>query len=206
MRSLELPLVSIGVPDVWKLQELYPPEKIPLSISVKLETADYYFVRLACSFRPRHKEIAIENARFILVFEQTDGEFPIAYDVHPFLVEKENKKSMKFSLNPTLKFMQVEAGIGESEFGFEYSELTPIVSATGVMEPTPVWEYQEAPGYSIRGSKLMHILMKVSKDLHPIFATATVYAKLRAHGNLLDAVFGLEPSHAHSHISMLLVE
>jgi hypothetical protein len=204
--NFNLPLVSIGIPDVWKLQDLYPKGKIPRSIAVKLGEADYYFVRLACSFRPQYKEIAIENARFCLFFQPTQGELPVAYDVHPFLIEKEVKKNAKFSLNPTLKFMQMEASAGEFEFGFEYNELIPIVSATGVMEANPAWEYKEAPGYSIQGSKLMHILMRVPKGLHPILASATIDAKLRAYGSILNAVFGLEETKAGAHLSMLLVD
>jgi hypothetical protein len=206
LKKSNLPLVSIGIPDVWKLQDLYPKQKIPRSISVKLEESDFYFVRLACSFRPIHQEIAIENATFCLLFQYTDGELPIAYDMHPLLIEKEDKKNVRFSLNPTLKFVQLETSLGEIEFGFEYNELTPLISATGVMEPNPAWEYKEAAGHILQGSKLMHLLMKVPKGLRPIFAAASIDAKLRAYGSLLNAIFGPEEPQAHANLSMLLVK
>src|SRR5262249_40621983 len=183
IRDFMLPIVSIGVPEVWKLQDLYSKGSIPKNISAKLNEADFYFIRLACSFRPKYKEVAVENARFCLFFQPTHGELPIAYDVYPLLIEKENKKSAKFSLNPTLKFTQIAGSMGQGEFGFEYSDLIPIVSATGVMEANPAWEYKEAPGFLIQGSKFMHILMRAPKGLHPIFAFASIDAKLRAYGS-----------------------
>lgn len=206
LRDNNLPLVSIGRPDVWRLQDLYPKGKIPKVINTKLNEADFYFVRLACSFRPQYKEIAIEYAKFSFFFQPTKSEWPIAYDMHPVLIEHSIKKNSRFSLNPTLKFMEVEATMGELEFGFEYNELIPIVSATGIMEANPVWEYREAPGSLIQGSKLMHILVKVPKGLSPIFATASIDAKLRAYGSLLNTVFGLEESRAAAHLSLVLVE
>lgn len=206
LTSASLPIVSIGVPDVWKLQDLYSNTQIPKNISVKLKGSDYYFIRLACSFRPQYKEIAIENAKFCLFFQPTNGEIPIAYDMHPILIENEVKKNVKVSLNPTLKFFQIEADIGKIDFGFEYNELIPSISATGLMETNPAWEYQEAPGYSIQGSKLMHILLRAPKGQHPIMASASLDAKLRANGSLLNAVFGLEATKAQAHLEMLFVE
>src|SRR5258708_5735622 len=50
-----MPVVSIGQPETWALENLYPPGKLPQPIQTKLDQADFYLVRLSCSFRPPHK-------------------------------------------------------------------------------------------------------------------------------------------------------
>src|SRR6266571_8077741 len=62
-----MPIVSIGQPETWPLQDLYPPRKLPRPIRTKLSQADFYLVRLSCAFRSLHKESRIEWARFRVV-------------------------------------------------------------------------------------------------------------------------------------------
>src|SRR5436309_2095909 len=59
-----MPVVSIGQSETWTLQDFYSPSKLPRPIQRKLTQADFYLVRLSCSFRPVHEESRVEWARF----------------------------------------------------------------------------------------------------------------------------------------------
>jgi len=80
--------------------------------------------------------------------------------------------------------------MGGIEFGFEYSELQPIISAAGVGEPRPSWDYQEAKGTRVQGSKWMHLLLNVPKGMKPVRATLDLTADVEMRGSLLQVVMG----------------
>jgi hypothetical protein len=65
----------------------------------------------------------------------------------------------------TLKFQEVEAGIGGMDFGFEYSEIQPTISASGAGESEPAWDFSTAAGAQVQGSKWMHLLLKVGTEM-----------------------------------------
>jgi len=201
-----LPLVSIGKPEAWGLLEVYPRKKMPRPLLKKLEEADFYLVRLPCSFRPRHKEIAIEWARYTLYLHAIREEPLIAFDLHPLMVTKEVKRNVKVTLNPALKFQELEASAGEIAFGIEYTELQPIISAAGAGESEPSWDYTEFKGTFIQGSKFMHLILKAPKGAYPLHATADVVATLRAYGSLLNVVIGLDEKTAQDRLNMVLIE
>jgi hypothetical protein len=171
-----------------------------------LDKSDFYLVRFACSFRPEYDEIEIEHARFNVSLRQTPNGFPVAYDINPMQVEKEIKHNVKFAFNPTLKFTQFEGSLGEVGYGLEYSELTPIISANGVGESNPSWDYSKAKGFELSGSKIMHMMMKVAKNAHPVLANALIIAKLRIHGSLIGSIMGQDETESYNHLSMVLVE
>lgn len=179
----DLPVVSIGQPEVWPLAEVYPPEKMPSTLRAKLEEADFYLARLACSFRPRRDDVEVEWARFLVHLVPDDaGLQPIAFDLHPLQVTQEVRRSVKVSLSPTLKFMEIEAGVGGGEFGFEYPELQPLVSAMGAGEAKPSWDYEEAKGVRVQGSKWMHLLAKAPKGMASGKAVLDIAADVTVRG------------------------
>src|SRR5258708_9016647 len=92
-----MPVVSIGQPETWLIQDLYPPRKLPLPIRTKLSQADFYLVRLSCSFRPLHEESRVEWARFrvALLPHSSTGAQPIAYDCYPQQMTQEVKRQVK---------------------------------------------------------------------------------------------------------------
>lgn len=160
----DLPIVSIGQPEVWSLEQVFPPKKLPSALQSKLKEADFYFVRMACSFRSKRDNIQVEWARFLVhLLPDTAGRQPIAFDLHPLQVTQEVRRNVKVSLSPTLKFQEAEGSFGGVEFGFEYPELQPLINAEGAGEPNPNWDYQEARGVRVQGSKWMHLLVKVPK-------------------------------------------
>src|SRR5690606_1944150 len=139
-------------------------------LRAKLDESDFYLIRFSCSFRPVQNEKKIEWARFIVqLYPGEDGQ-PIAFDMHPVMVSQEVKHNVKLTLSPTIKFQ--ELGLGASlagiDFGLEYLELHPIISAAGIGEGLGSWDYEEARGSKIQGSKYMHMLLKVPKRMKPV--------------------------------------
>jgi hypothetical protein len=162
-----MPVVAIGQPETWPLQDVYPPGKLPRQIRTKLSQANFYLVRLSCSFRPVHKESRVEWARFrtALLPHPSTGAQPIAFDVYPHQVMQEVKRQVKVTLSPALKFQELEASPGSAEFGFEYAELIPLVSAAIGASFDPSWDYRAGPGQEVQGTKWMHLLIKAPKEL-----------------------------------------
>ena len=200
-----LPIVSIGWPETWALPEVYPPEKMPPALRAKLEEADFYLVRLACSFRPVRREKQVQWARFIVYLHpDAAGRQPIAFDLHPLMVTQEVRRNVKVTLSPSLKFHEIEGSVGGIEFGFEYSELQPIISASGAGEARPSWDYEEAKGTRVQGSKWMHLLLKAPKGMKPVRATLDLTADVAMHGSLLQVVMGKEEV-ARDRLSVKLV-
>lgn len=181
IKTDELPIVSIGSPETWNLTELYEPDKIPRAIQTRLDEANFYLVRLSCSFRPIKDEIQISRAYFAAeLLPDSNNQQPIAYDLYPSEVNQEVKRNFKITLNPTLKFEKVEGSIGSTEFGIEYPELQPVIIATGVGEREPAWEYQKAKGRAIQGSKSMHLLLKVPKHMQRVRAKLKLTADIES--------------------------
>ena len=61
----ELPSVSIGLPEVWALDELFSGDALPRHLSDLRRRFDLYFVRFACSFLRRPQLETVEWARFL---------------------------------------------------------------------------------------------------------------------------------------------
>jgi hypothetical protein len=161
----ELPVVSIGLPEVWPLASLYRSKPMSPFLQASLKDADFYFVRLVCSFRPNTSTL-IDWARFsIALLPDTSGRQPLAFDLHPSMVYQKIQHHVKVVLNPTLKFQEIEGGLGEIEFGLEYPELQPIITASGIGEAVPSWDYETARGLRVQGSKFMHLLLKAPKGM-----------------------------------------
>lgn len=193
-----LPIVSIGLPEIWSLTDLYPTDKIAPLLKAKHEEADFYIVRFSCSFRPVPGGKQIEWARFIVqLYSGIEGQ-PIAFDLHPLMVTQEVKHSVRVTLSPTLKFQDVGASFGGIDFGLEYVELHPIISATGIGEGQPSWDYEEAKGLKVQGSKFMHMLLKVPKGMKPVEAFLDLVADVRIQDKVLRLSVGKEKVIAES--------
>lgn len=161
----EMPVVSIGQPETWPLRDLYPSGKLPRQFRIKLNQADFYLIRFSCSFRPLHKESRIEWARFrtALLPDSQTGAQPIAFDLYPQQVVQEVKRQVKVTLSPQIKFQEVEASLGTADFGFEYTEQIPLITAALGTSFDPSWDYGVGTGHAVQGTKWMHLLVKAPK-------------------------------------------
>jgi hypothetical protein len=204
LRSLRV--VTIGQPETWSLPDLYPPRKVPRPIRTKLSQADFYLVRLSCSFRPLHEESRVEWARFraALLPHPTTGEQPLAFDFYPQDVMQEMKRQIKVTLSPMLKFQELEASLGSAEFGFEYNEQIPLISATIGGSFDPMWDYRAGPGQAVQGTKWMYLLVKAPKGLASGRALLELDADVLVKGARLSAVFWRQQEQAAAQLTVPL--
>lgn len=203
-----LPMVSIGKPVITPVADLLGPGKMPAMLQTQLAELDFYLVRLACSFRPRYKEITIEQAIFtVFLLSRSSHDVPTAYDLHPRDVKQEIKRDAKFVLSPSLKFLEAEVSLGQVLVPLEQTELLPVIAASGVGENCPSWEYRQTKNFPLTGSKLMWILLETHKGVRPVTATTEITAKVNAYGGLLDTFIGLdkEDQEVQSHLTWKLV-
>jgi hypothetical protein len=178
-----LPIITIGWPDVWPLPERYPLERMLPPMHAQLQTADFYVIHLACSFRPLPGRARVGWARFhVFLLPDSQGRQPLAYDISPVDISQEVKRQVKVTLAPTLKFHMVDAKVASLEGTWEYPELQPIIVGAGIGEATPTWDYRVATGVAgIQGAKRMDLLVKAPKGMPAATAqlalTGQVYAE-----------------------------
>jgi hypothetical protein len=179
----DLPVVSIGRPEVWTLPEFYGTEDLPAPVVAKLGDASFYLVRLSCSFRPTKNKTRVEWARLtITLHPDAAGRIGTAFDLHPLRVTQEVKRSVNVSLSPTLKFQEVQASIGGASFGLEYPELQPTISASGAGESEPSWDFSASAGERVEGSKWMHLLVKAPRTMTACEASLELTADIVGSG------------------------
>ena len=161
-----LPVVGIGQPEWWPVTDLYPAGELPRYLSTKLEEADFFLVRLNCSFRPSNSRATIEWARFwVRLLSDTEGRQPIAFDVYPREVTKEIERDVRMTFSPSFTFGQVGAAIGEAGFSLHYTQLEPVVTAAGVGESAVDWSMMDMAGLYVLGSKWMYLVVKAPKGM-----------------------------------------
>ena len=201
-----MPVVSIGQSETWTLQDFYSPSKLPRPIRTKLSQADFYLVRLSCSFRPVHEESRVEWARFraALLPHPSTGAQPIAFDLYPQQVMQEVKHQVKVTLSPLLKFQELEASLGSAEFGFEYTELIPLISAAIGAGFDPSWDYRAGPGQEVQGTKWMHLLVKAPKGMTSGRALLDLEADVLVGGVRLPVVFWRKQEQAPEQLTVSL--
>ena len=201
-----LPVASIGQPESWSLPDLYPPKKLPRPIRAMLSQADFYLVRLSCSFRPLHEESRVEWARFraALLPHPTTGKQPLAFDFYPQQVVQEVKRQLKVTLSPMLKFQELEANLGNAEFGFEYTEQIPVISATIGGSFDPMWDYRAGPGQAVQGTKWMYLLVKAPKALTSGRALLELDADVLVKGARLSVVLRRQQKQATAQLIVSL--
>ncbi len=201
-----MPVVSIGQAETWTLQDFYSPGKLPRPIQTKLNQADFYLVRLSCSFRPVHQESRVEWARFraALLPHSSTGAQPIAFDLYPQQVVQEVKHQIKVTLSPLLKFHVLETGLGSAEFGFEYTELIPLVSAAVGAGFDPSWDYRAGPGQAVQGTKWMYLLVKAPKGMTSGRALLDLEADVLVGGVPLPVIFWRQQEQAAAQLTISL--
>ena len=201
-----MPVVSIGQPETWALQDLYAPRKLPQPIRTKLGEADFYLVRLTCSFRPLHEESRVEWARFrvTLLPHPSTGAQPMAFDLYPQQVMQEVKRQVKVTLSPLLKFQELEASFGSAEFGLEYMEQVPLISAALGVGFDPSWDYGAGRGREVLGTKWMYLLIKAPKGLTSGRALLDLEADVLVRGVPLPVVFWRQQEQAAERLAVSL--
>jgi hypothetical protein len=200
-----LPVVSIGQPQSWPLADLFDAAQMPATVRASLANADFYLVRLACSFRPAHDEGRIEWARFLVeMHPDAAGRQPLTESQHPVEITQPVQHQLKFSLSPTFTFQPVQVSVGDASAGVEYQELRPRISAAGIGTSQASWDYFEVPGIEIVGGKWMHLVARAPKGTSGVSADLSVTADVRVGGRVLRAVIGSRRQPVHDRRQALL--
>jgi hypothetical protein len=187
----DFPSVSVGVPNTWAIRELYSNSKLPQSFKSKMAKNDFYLSQLFCSFRPKHGGPSIEWARFAVeLLPDADGRMPLAYDLFPRLVAQELRRNVKVAFSPSIKFHELEGKAGDLSFGLEYTELQPVISAAGLGEAKPSWDYETARGVKVQGGKVMYLLAQAPKGMAAATARLTLVADVATGSGLFRSVLG----------------
>lgn len=183
-------VLTIGVPDTWKVTDFYKPGTMPYPMQAKLAEADFYAVRFGCSFRVKPREAEVEYARFIVRLQpDAEGRQPLAFDLHPLMVTQDIKRSVKVALSPVLKFQQLEAEAGSAEWGWEYTELQATISASGGSEAESSWDYSTAKGIStVQGTKWMHMLVRAPRGMPKGEVALDLWADMKVRGGDLPVL------------------
>jgi len=184
-----LPIVKISHPKVWPLPEVYSPDKMPDLLRAKLEEADFYLVRTMCSFRPTRETNRLSWARFgVHLLPSLTEQQPFAYDLYPKEVYQEVRHQVKVNFSPTLTFQELTAGVGGVQFGLEYAELQPRISAAIIGDNIASWDYEEARGIRLQGSKTMYLLVEAPKGMPSAWASLDLVADVQVRGSFLAAL------------------
>lgn len=185
----DMPIVSIGQPEHWRVQDLYAPQKLPRSIRSKLNQDDFHLVRFTCTFRPVTDESRVKWARFRvnLCPNSSTGPYPLAFDLYPQQVVQEVRRSIKVTFSPLLKFQELEASVGRAEFGFEYTEQVPLISGTLGTSFDPTWSYDAGRKRRVEGTKEMYLLIKAPKGLANAQAQLELDADVLVRGTVIAA-------------------
>jgi hypothetical protein len=186
----ESPVVTVGEPQVWNIAEVYQIEALPLpaSISLLLREADFFLVRLACSFRPGRRT-HLEWARFAVNLSALNpaAPDPVALDLHPLELYDQMQRNVHIKLSPALKFTEIEATIGEVGLELQYNELIPVITAVGVQERNFSWELQETEQHPLRGARWFHTMLKRPRGAGGIIARFEVVTDAVTSRGLLRA-------------------
>lgn len=192
----DVPVVSIGMPRAWPVSALPSPQldtAVAMGAVAPVIGADEtaFLLRLACSFRPRSDKTQVTWARFTARLIADDEEVtPIALDLYPSTVEVERKVSRRLTVSPRLKLAEVEASAGDIETTVEYPAVEPVVSAGGTHENVVSWDFSEAPGYTVRGGKLLIAVVAAPRHIRRMEVTSAIQADLRHKGLRLPSWLG----------------
>lgn len=168
----ERPRVTIGEPMVWNVAEVYRAEgkPMPTRLALLLREAEAYVAQFACSFRLA-RNTQVEWARFSVYMQpRTGSTSPLTLDLHPLEVYDQVQRDVRIVLDPSLKFGQVEAALGEVAFELKYNELVPVITAAGVQESHFSWDLRKTDEHPLQGTRFFHALIKRPQEAQGVRA------------------------------------
>ena len=103
-----------------------------------------------------------------------------------------------------LKFQELEASLGSAEFGFEYTEQVPLISAAVGAGFDPSWDYGAGSRREVLGTKWMYLLIKAPKGLTSGRALLDLEADVLVRGVRLPVVFWRQREQAAKQLTVSL--
>lgn len=200
--AAQLPIVKIGRPRAWAIDELVLSEDLPAEVKSSLKDRRFFVLRLACSFHPQHDDVSLAWAQLALQLKPDHkGHVPLAFDMFPMSVERERKAGKRISLSLNLKFRNVETGTREFAYSVEYPAIEPIMTATGIGEPTLSWNFTAIPGFPLIGAKLLHVVVAAPRALRHLTVALTLTADLDYVQRRFSAWLRSDPNQTYPWIS-----
>ena len=86
--------------------------------------------------------------------------------------------------------MEMEAGIGEVGRTIEYPAVEPVISANGIDEPTPSWDFSASRGSPVNGGKLLFAVVSAPRAINGLRVSMSMAATLDHQGLRLPALLG----------------
>jgi len=206
IRPSKLPVVSVGrYTKFLHVTDLVEKDKLPNDVKTQLKKNDIYYLRAACSFRPKDGEYEIEMAQYLLDFECEDNEKLVILDIFPREDILTVKKNVKLGLTPSLSFGELDVNFGGASLDFMYDEIQPKVYGNGIGEDKADWTYYKREGYPIYGSKVMHVLFEIPQKVKTLKCKVSLSAKINIGSRLERIILGRPPESAKALLKMELL-
>ena len=125
-----------------------------------------------------------------------------AFDLHPREVQDEVTTDIKVAISPSLKFTEiVEASLGTLDLAIQYKKLEPVIVGTGVLEPSPGWDFSRTKRQDVRGAKFLHLIIKRPKAVDAVRTTFELQAQVRIRQGILRSAIEQE---ARKHLAAVM--
>lgn len=172
---LEQPIITIGKPSFWTLNELIPTSNL------KQLGFPSVFILARFVFSLRVLSSPVEQASLIVNLSSTQGT-PTAFDLFPKDESSVKQNNLELTINPEIQFTDVVKFSGFStNIVIENVQVTPIIQALGIGEAQPSWTFKNHPQYPLRGIRVVYMIIEkpaeVLSGVVTIDANATIKAK-----------------------------
>ncbi len=189
---LSSPKVSLGRPVWWNLTDLAAAKGTPLPSEFALlkPVAEFFLVRLACSFRTGYGDNHIAWARLDAHLKGSDNNEikPRIFDMYPAKINHQSKVNRQIGITPNLRFAEIaEGSLGGWVTTVEYNKLIPIIIGSGVLENTATWEFRPQKEHPVLGSWVLHLIVERPKPLNVIDLIISLDAVVETKAGLLQA-------------------
>ncbi len=179
------PWGRIGDPEMWPISKILSnlrSKKAPpflkgdsltpndqAALIHKLKEADFYLLRLDCSFRldaPDPPRVRLDHAEFTVKLRpRGNGVGPVVYDLDPKSVTQPVKHSTEWGLSPALTVDKIEASPGGVKKTISYDQLVPTITGSGAGLAEATWDFRRFKDESIAGSRRMYLIIKAPKGM-----------------------------------------
>ena len=146
---------SLGVPIVLRLDaELLEADPEAVVFLAQNPTSAFHLVRLACTFDNRKEE------PFLQAWLQVElGNGAIAWSMRPMRDSDFRDVSSKVKLEVGLKLAEIGAKASREQ-GDATKEETPFISAKGLQESSPRWQFRRTPTRALDGSFPLQLIVR----------------------------------------------
>jgi hypothetical protein len=156
------PRVSLGKPSVWAMDAL--KAQLGKDWVKPADAQRYALARFDFTLhKPDDERARYTNAALHVYLRPRDGAGQaFAFDLMPQRVLADDKRAIKFSLEPNLKFAVLgEAGV-KAGIEIEHHNAFPVAQAYGLGEAHPYWQFQNHATAPLLGCQSVYLVVAAS--------------------------------------------